>query len=381
MSETAIIPATAPDHSECRTRREIEQQPDTLLATQALLRERREEIERFLEPLLALSDLRIVLTGAGTSAFIGECLAPWLSHQLGRRVEAVATTDIVSTPDLYCDPAAPTLLVSFGRSGSSPESVAAVRIADARISKVSHLIVTCNADGELAQEPGENTFVVVLPEATHDLGFAMTSSFSAMMLAALAIFSGIGEMDRRVTKIAAAVRNALADTDTQMRELAARGFSRVVYLGSGVFKGLAREAALKLLELSDGQVVSAFDTPMGFRHGPKTIVNGETMVVVFVSNDAQIARYDRDLIAELRADGVADAVVTVAANAEPGDTVRIAHLEEAGDADLLFPYVAPAQLFALAASLALGMNPDKPNASGIVNRIVQGVRIHPFAGA
>lgn len=381
MSETAILPGSAADHPKCWTRREIQQQPDTLLATQALLRERRGEIERFLEPLLAIPQLRIVLTGAGTSSFIGECLAPWLSRQLGRRVEAVATTDIVSTPDLYCETDTPTLLVSFGRSGSSPESVAAARIADARIAQVSHLIVTCNADGALAQEPGERALVVVLPEATHDRGFAMTSSFSAMMLAALAMFSGVGEMDRRVIKIAAAVRQVLADADASMRQLAGGGFSRVVYLGSGVFKGLAREAALKLLELSDGQIVTAFDTPMGFRHGPKTILNRETLVVVFVSNDPAVARYDRDLIAELRADGVAGKVVTIAAHPQPEDTLQVAHLEDAGDADLLFSYIVPAQLFALAASLALGMNPDAPNESGLVNRVVQGVRIHPLGGA
>jgi tagatose-6-phosphate ketose/aldose isomerase len=111
------------------------------------------------------------------------------------------------------------------------------------------------------------------------------------------------------------------------------------------------------------------------------VVNGETLVVVFVSNDPYVSQYDRDLVAELRSDGVAGAIVTIAARPGHNDTLTVRHLEDAADADLLFPYVVPAQLFALAASLARGMTPDTPNASGVVNRVVQGVRIHPLPRA
>jgi tagatose-6-phosphate ketose/aldose isomerase len=185
------------------TQREIEQQPETLQATQAVLRAGRSEIEGFVAPLLARPNLRIVLTGAGTSAFAGECLAPWLSRLLGRSVEAVATTDIVSAPFDHLRRDTPTLLVSFGRSGSSPESVAAVELIDAHVDEAFHLVITCNAEGALASAANANTHVVVLPEATHDRGFAMTSSFSAMMLAALSILGGIDALDARIAAIAA----------------------------------------------------------------------------------------------------------------------------------------------------------------------------------
>jgi tagatose-6-phosphate ketose/aldose isomerase len=358
------------------TRREIDQQPETLRATQALLRDRQADIEAFIAPLLARPDLRIILTGAGTSAFIGECLAPWLSGALGRPVEAIATTDIVSTPSLYLRAAAPTLLVSFGRSGSSPESLAAVDLVDATIGEAYHLILTCNAEGELARRGSGNTHVVILPEATHDRGFAMTSSFSAMMLAALAILGGIEALEARGPAIAAAMSDALTRWEPLVSNLATRGFKRVVYLGSGVFKGLAREAALKLMELSDGAVVTAFDTALGFRHGPKTIVTADTLVVVFVSNDPLTRRYDLDIVAELRSDGHCGALAVI--SAQPGDAadIIIAGMAGAADADLLFPYIVPAQLFGLHVSLALGLTPDRPNASGTVNRVVQGVRIY-----
>ena len=376
MPETLSAPALQATGDDSWTRREILQQPATLRATQAILRDRQPAIDAFLAPLLAREDLRIILTGAGTSAFIGESLVPWLSAVLDRPVEAIATTDIVSAPALHLRGDVPTLLVSFGRSGSSPESIAAVDLVDTIVGSAHHLVITCNADGELARRAGGNTHVVVLPEATHDRAFAMTSSFTAMLFAALSIFTGIAKMDGRADVIVPAVADAIAVADARMAALAARGFDRVVYLGSGLFKGLAREAALKLLELTDGALVTTFDTALGFRHGPKTIVTGRTLVVVFVSNDPLTRRYDLDIIEELRRDGRCGAVLPVSAQPIDGDAIVIAHLERAADADLLFPFIVPAQLFGLHNSLRLGLTPDSPNASGTVSRVVQGVRIH-----
>jgi len=376
MSDLNAAPKTAADGAEPWTRREIFQQADTLRATQKLLTAEQDAIEAFTAPLLAKPELRIVLAGAGTSAFIGECLAATLAQATGRRVEAIPTTNIVSAPELYLEARTPTLLVSFGRSGNSPESIAAIDLADAHIADIRHLIITCNGEGALARRRGDDACVVMLPEATHDRGFAMTSSFSAMTYAALAIFSGIGTLGERNERIAQAVETVLAGTDTAMAALAARDFERVVYLGSGPFQGLAREAALKLLELTDGGLVTIHDSTLGFRHGPKTIVNGRTLVVVFVSNDPLTRAYDLDLIAELRADKVAGAVLALSAQDVAGETLKIHGLETAPDSDLLFPYIVPAQLFALHASLDRGLTPDTPNKAGTVSRVVQGVRIH-----
>jgi tagatose-6-phosphate ketose/aldose isomerase len=376
MPETlvAVDPQVANDDS--WTRREIRQQPATLRATHAVLAAERDGIAAFLAPLLAQPDLRIMLCGAGTSAFIGECLAPWLTATLGRSVEAVATTNIVGSPNLYLDAKRPTLMVSFGRSGNSPESVAAVELADARLTSVHHLVITCNDDGALAKRPGAIGHVVCLPEETHDRAFAMTSSFSAMLYAALAIFTGIDAMATRIEAIAEAVATTLEHADAEATELAACDFDRVVYLGSGVFQGLARESALKLLELTDGAIPTAFDSSLGFRHGPKTIVTERTLVVVFVSNDPLTRLYDLDIIVELRADGRCGRVLPVMARDGVDDALLVRDGTLMADADLLFPYVVPAQLFGLHCSLRLGRTPDQPNASGTVNRVVQGVRIH-----
>ncbi|USQ96296.1 SIS domain-containing protein [Caulobacter sp. RL271] len=366
------------------TAREIAQQPTMLRETQALLAERREEIEAFLAPLLARPDLRIILTGAGTSAFIGECLAPVLSTRLRRRVEAMPTTDLVCAPHLYFEPQTPTVLVSFGRSGNSPESVAAVELADRLVEDLHHLVITCNPDGALAGHGrGARGLTVQLPEATHDRSFAMTSSFSSMTYAALALFSGVEAMGERVESIARAMQGAIADHAGVMRALADEGYERVVYLGSHIFQGLARESGLKLLELTNGALVTMFDSPLGFRHGPKTIVNDRTLIVVFFSNNAYTRSYDLDLLYELRGDGDAARVVAITAQdgvgLAKGDEIAIQGLETADDADLLFPFIVAPQIFAFFQSLRLGLRPDKPNTSGTVNRVVQGVRIHELS--
>jgi tagatose-6-phosphate ketose/aldose isomerase len=366
------------------TAREIAQQPAMLRKTHAGLGAVADEMEGFLRPLRERPGIRVILTGAGTSAFMGECLAPYLAAKLRCRVEAIATTDIVSAPHIYLRDAAPTLLVSFARSGNSPESVAAVDLADRCAVEVRHLAITCNPDGALAHrfETARNGIAIRLPEETHDRSFAMTSSFSCMMYAALAVFSGVGTMAARIDRLAEAMQTVIATQADAMRTLAAARFERAVYLGSHVFKGLARESALKLLELTDGGIIAAYDSPLGFRHGPKTIVNDRTLVVIFLSNDGYTRRYDIDLLEEILRDRRHGGLLTISANGEgmPAGVERILlpAMAEAEDVDLLFPFIAAPQIFAFESSILRGLSPDKPNTSGTVNRVVQGVRIHPL---
>jgi tagatose-6-phosphate ketose/aldose isomerase len=129
-------------------------------------------------------------------------------------------------------------------------------------------------------------------------------------------------------------------------------------------------------------VATCFESPLGFRHGPKTFVNDHTLVVVFVSNDPLTRNYDHDLIDELRHDNVAARVIEVTTRPRGGatdNTIFIPGMARADDVDLVWPYVAAAQVFALQASLARGIAPDNPNPQGVVNRVVQGVRIHAAA--
>ena len=369
------------------TAREIAQQPSVWASIDAQMRSEAGALRAFLDPLLARADLRILLTGAGTSAFVGECLAPALRQRTQLRVEAIPTTDVVGAPGSWLESAVPTLLVHFARSGNSPESVAALGLAGQAVSDLHHLIITCSADGDLcrAARPLLNAHVVVLPAETNDRGFAKTSSFTGMLLAAALAFDLLprGRSVQPVPDALAAWAAQLLDGGLPLIEsLAGAGFERVVYLGGQAFKGLAREAALKLLELSDGRVVALAETPLGFRHGPKTIVNARTLVVMFLGNDAHARRYELDLLRELRSDGVAARVLALSAagvaGGEQADDIGLAAAADASDLALCFPYAVFAQTFAFLQSLNLGLRPDAPNARGVVNRVVRGVSIYPW---
>ncbi|KRG72135.1 sugar isomerase [Pseudoxanthomonas dokdonensis] len=363
------------------TAREITQQPAMLERTQALVAQLHPQLEAFAGAITGNPAARVILTGAGTSAYIGQCLAPLLDRRLAARVDAVPTTDLVCAPRLYLDPAQPLLLVSFGRSGNSPESLAAVELAESLVDEVRHLVVTCNPDGALSRVPVAHSMTLQLPEETHDTSFAMTSSFSCMMLATVAALLPAGELASRIAPIAHATQAVIEQSLTLLQSLANARHDRVVYLGSGLLQGLAREATLKLGELTNGAVATCYDSPLGFRHGPKTFIDANTLVLVFVSNDPYTRRYDHDLIDELRRDGRAARVIEISARprtAVSADTLLVPGLADAQDLDLLWPYVAAAQIYAFLHSRARGVTPDNPNPSGLVNRVVQGVQLYPF---
>jgi tagatose-6-phosphate ketose/aldose isomerase len=278
----------------------------------------------------------------------------------------------------------PTLLVSFARSGASPESLAAIELADQCVESCHHLIITCNVEGTLYRrsQAQANRLTLLLPAITHDEGFAMTASFSSMLYAALAIFRGIEVYAEHTGALARAATAIIERHNDALAALAARDFERAVFLGSRGFAGLAAEAALKLLELSDGAVMTAANSPLGFRHGPKTIVNRATLVVVFVSNDPLARKYELDLLQELHGDAAAGALLAIAAQPlsgpPPFECLLVPEMSGADDADLLLPFVVLAQMYAFHRSVRLGNTPDTPCASGRVNRIVKGVTIYPL---
>ncbi|WP_413483159.1 SIS domain-containing protein [Morganella psychrotolerans] len=378
-----LAPATP--HYSTWTETEIRQQPDCWMNALHSIDSQRTALDAFLAPLLAQDNLNIILTGAGTSAFIGEMISPVLRRLTGRSVTAIPTTDIVTNPVDYLPQHRPVLLISFARSGNSPESVAAFDLANQCIADCSHLVITCNKEGHLYQrvQGKKKGFALLMPPQTNDKAFAMTSSITSMMCSCLAALAPQTFSTQHFTRVAQRARETIAAHGNGTQHLPGNDhFSRVVYLGSGSFQGLARESALKLLELTAGQTAAFYDTPTGFRHGPKSLVNEETLVVMYISNQPYTRQYDLDLLAELRRDRIAKCVIAIAD--KPDDIISAGtHCylpagEALSDTELLFCFLPYAQLFALSQSVKAGITPDTPSASGTVNRVVQGVIIHPW---
>ncbi|EPY8401097.1 TPA: SIS domain-containing protein [Enterobacter ludwigii] len=380
MSETNTTATTG-----TWTEEEIRQQPASWIRSLNNIDNLRASIDNFLTPLLRKHELRIVLTGAGTSAFIGDIISPWLASHTGKNITAVPTTDLVTNPMDYLSAAHPLLLVSFARSGNSPESVAAVELANQCVPECYHLSITCNEAGSLYQTAinSDNAYALLMPAETHDRGFAMTSSITTMMASCLAVFAPETINSHTFRDVADRCQTILTSLgDFSQSVFGNDPWKRIVYLGSGGLQGAARESALKVLELTAGKLAAFYDSPTGFRHGPKSLVDRETLVVVFVSSHPYTRQYDLDLLAELRRDRQAMRVVAIAAETDPvveaGPHILLPPARTFIDMEQAFCFLMYAQVFALSQSLRVGNTPDTPSASGTVNRVVQGVVIHPW---
>ncbi|PNS09021.1 SIS domain-containing protein [Solilutibacter silvestris] len=362
------------------THAEIAQQPALWAELADTLEREQTALTTFLGDWLRDPLNRVIFTGAGSSGFIAEMVADRINAQWPADVRAIHTTSLLTHPDHYLQRDRPTLLVSFGRSGSSPESVAAVELVRDYVTTTRFLDITCNADGELARRGHgrADTFTLLMPAASCDRAFAMTSSLTCMLLAALATFEDAPWSQRleQLRSVAALGHDALAQWEAAVAELALAPHARVIYLGSGPLEGWTREASLKLLELTAGRVPAFANSPLGFRHGPKSLLDGETLVVVVRSTQALSRSYEQDLLDELRRDGIAGRVLSLGpaiAGANDDVTLTVPALPDAWLAPVWLTF---AQRYALYRSAALGFTPDNPFPDGTVNRVVQGVTIH-----
>jgi len=368
---------------------EIAQQPELWQEALDTYTDRETEINDFLDDIQAKHEtVRVIFTGAGSSAFVGETVADYLNKVNDAKqwkFEAIATTDIVGSPDMFLQESVPTLLVSFARSGNSPESVATVKAAKQIVDDLYQLTITCAPDGKLAQaaEGDEDNLLLLQPDGSNDAGFAMTGIFSSMLLSTLLVFDTASlEEKSEWTEAALAMSEQVLSDNEQVKELVDLDFDRVVYLGQGSFYGLARETQLKILELTAGEIATLYDTPLGFRHGPKSFVDEETLIITFGSNDDYTRQYDTDLINEVYHDQVAEKVLSLSVGENQNVDADQYTLDEAytsvPDAYVTLPYVVFGQLVSLAASIKAGVKPDDPSPTGEVNRVVQGVVIYDY---
>jgi tagatose-6-phosphate ketose/aldose isomerase len=165
-----------------------------------------------------------------------------------------------------------------------------------------------------------------------------------------------------------------------MEALARRVEDRILLLSSGTLFGWAQEAGLKVLEMTAGRYPAIAETYLGLRHGPMSFVRSNTVVLCLLSNDRYVRRYEEDLVRELRAKRIGY-LVGICAEGET-ETASLFHeiIPPIGvnTPDALrtpFEIVAP-QLFGYHLSLTSGLNPDNPSPDGVINRVVQGVKIY-----
>ena len=368
------------------TAREIAQQPVLWRKLADYLETRRSDIALFMDKMEKVHGLRTVFTGAGSSAFIGESMQMLLSGESSLLCEAVHTTDIVASPESTLAKV-PTLLVSYSRSGESPESIGALKYAKKRIPELYNMVFVCKADSSVSKyaKGAGDTLLLNMPPESCDLGFAMTSSISCMALATWCVY-GYKDMDRRLTSIrrlADIAEVEMDGLDKAAQTAATWEFDRIVFLGCGTLRGLAREAAIKMLELTAGDVNSGWDTPTGFRHGPKSVVNANTVTVHLMSNLQHTRKYDDSLLIEVLQQRSGNRTIAVAPDFKdaPSSDLDVSYSGSDEVTGEIFPYIMDllfVQMLALEKSMLLSKTTDNPAPGGQVNRVVKGIEVYPL---
>jgi len=364
------------------TIREICQQPVTWADTARRMVKFRDRIQSTL-----VGRKRIVLTGSGSSQYVGECVAPALRKDLGVSVEVMGGGALLLS-DGASVAAEPTLVVSLARSGESPESAAVVERLLEMEHRTQHLILTCNSSGRLAREFETNprVQVVSLSDEVHDRSLVMTSSFTNLALSA----RFLGWLDRPeefatvVSGLGHAAQRLLTTCPDRLETFVLGDIDRMLFLGDGCRFGAARESALKVLEMTAGRVTTMAETYLGLRHGPMCFVDERTLIVCFHSSDPLVRAYQRDLIAELDAKGLGARKLVVGVD-DPGAALckspdlAISYefpSYDPDDADLALLDVMVGQILGFHRCREEGLQPDSPSESGVISRVVADFRIH-----
>ncbi len=378
MSEAELISKGA-----FYTAKEISEQPRVWKNTFGKVIHERQRISGFWDKAKKNSR-KIILTGAGTSAYIGFSLEGAFQRHTGITTVSVATTHLVTHPMDYLHANEPTLIISFARSGNSPESVAAVKLADSICNECYHLIITCDGEGELAKfNSVKEKYVFILPPEANDQSLAMTSSYSGMLLAGLLLarLEQVDSLKEQVMLLIKFGEKIIGNYYSTIKEIADLYFERAVFLGSGPLFGTATESHLKLQELTDGRIICKSDSFLGFRHGPKAIIDEKTLVLFLFSNKNYVHQYERDLVnsvkngkAAMLLVGVSDSPIShISLDVEIWFSESGKQIEEEF---LPVCSILPAQILGLFKSLQMGLSPDNPSISGAISRVVEGVVIY-----
>lgn len=368
---------------------EIAQQPSTWPSTFALFKQRRAEIRDFLRAAGIQREPdphpTVFLVGAGTSDYIGRSLTQLLRRLWQCEVIAVPSTDLLTNLEDWLVPGSRYLWISFSRSGESPEGIAVLQQALESHPDIHHLIVCCNAQGRMLRETAgcKHVLGIALPDAVQDRGLAMTSSFSNMVIfgQCLANIANPNAFQSILDQLVEAGKSFLPMAAESAAQLASGPFKKACFVGSGPLKAVAKESALKLLELTSGKTQAMSESALGLRHGPMAALDDETLFVAFLSGERTIQKYEIALLEEIGRKRLVKSRVVVCRS--PSTAIRanadqvLAHNTSGLPDDYRPPLdVTFGQLLGLFFSIRWNLKPDNPSPSGAINRVVQNVLIH-----
>ena len=298
-----------------------------------------------------------LFVGCGTSFYLAEAAAGSWTLLTRQQARAIPASEVLLFPELLTAAGTQTQAVVISRSGRTSEAVRAAKVLSEDL-RIPTLGVTCAENSKLDEICSES----IVLAAADEKSTVMTRSFTSMLLSLQLLAARragklqfIEHLEAMAQRFAPRIRVIAGQVEAFVRQQA---FDDYVFLGQGPFHGIAREAALKVMEMSCSH--SQFFHTLEFRHGPKAIVTPATCLTFFLSETGQ--KEEVEVLSEMKELGG----VTIAICNRAGDPVRqVSNLVVETNLDVpelawLAPFTVPCQQLGFFTGLRKGLNPDEP---------------------
>ena len=299
-----------------------------------------------------------VFVGCGTSFYLAEAAAISWTTLTGQPARAVPASEILLFPRLLHAEGSDVQAVVISRSGRTSEAIRAAEVLRKELA-IPTIGITCAPRSELEEACGGISIVL---RAADEQSMVMTRSFTSMLLCLQALAARRAEdwqfMDS-LRSMAEKLAPRIAAIAGHIESFVSRhSFADYVFLGQGPFHGIAREAALKVMEMSCSY--SQFFHALEFRHGPKAIVSPSTCLTFFLSDTAQ--RAEAEVLSEMKDLGAAIVSICNRADSSIRQTsdLVVEFDFNGNELALLAPYTVPCQLLGFFTGVRKGLNPDQP---------------------
>lgn len=310
---------------------------------------------------------KVLFIGCGSSYYIALSGAFVFTKLTGIESQAVPASEIIFYPEVYLNPKRKTLVVAVSRSGKTTEVIKAIEtIRDD--SNVSTLGLTCYEESCLSQICDQ----VLYSRDGKEESVVMTKSFTSLLLA-LHFISGLWVEEEiyldQLKQLGDYFRKNIELWRSQIETFVGENmFNKHEFLGQGNMFGLTNEAMLKMKEMS---IVPSEDFhSLEFRHGPKSIVDEDMLIVMFVGE--RTFESEKKLARELVDYGAKLIIICNHSDDEIDELKQLViELNTELDQFALTPlYLVSCQLFAYYTAVKKGIDVDHPrNLTHVVENI------------
>ncbi|WP_232735699.1 SIS domain-containing protein [Alteribacter populi] len=291
--------------------------------------------------------------GCGTSFYLALSAARYFQEVTGKIGTALPASEVFMHPDNSLLKGKSYNVVAISRSGTTSEVVAALEMLQKR-SNVKTLSVTCHGDSPMAKLSDQ----VISLEHIKEKSVVMTQSFSNMLFA-LQIFgakTASSGVDLSELKQVPSLTSKLLEKWEVTKPIADNlSNKRFIFLGTGLNNGIAKEATLKLKEMTQTECESY--STLELRHGPISIVDESTVVVM--TSQSSTETLDQELVRDIQKFKGSVLVLGQFTTDFSADYV-INHGGTLSDRNNLVLNVPHLQLLAFHRAIKLGYNPDEP---------------------